>query len=209
MKRILKETQRLGDTQRTHYNLNMLKFLDRMGFARLHSMEDILNLSPDAFEYFSKFLLEKNGYESVRVSRKRGPYHADGGVDIEASKDKLRVYGQCKKWKNSQRGGFMPIEQVRALGGSMSRDGVTEGVFISTLPFGKEATNDAKKLHIELIGPERIQSIMQSVNPTFGKKRFSILKCWLFIPQDIKKALEPLVWLALLLLIAFIYRLFL
>src|SRR3989344_6419376 len=152
----------------------MIRFLDKVGFAQLSSMNEIFDLTPTAFEYFSKYLLENEEYSNVRVRKKTGRYHADGGVDLEATRDGNIVYVQCKKWRGSFRGGFMPIDNIRALNGCMSRDGVSEGVFISTLPFGKQAKSEAKQMHIRLVGPNDIQSIMGRLNVSSSRKDFMI-----------------------------------
>ncbi|MDO8468509.1 MAG: restriction endonuclease [Candidatus Peribacter sp.] len=183
----------------------MLRFLDHLGFASLSSMEDILQLSPRAFEYFTKYLLEREGYSRVRVTSKKGSHNADGGVDVIAYRDGNPVYVQCKKWRKSQRGNFMPIEQVRALRAPMDIQHVSAGIFVSTLPFGITATNEARQLNIDLWGPERIQEAMKKINPRFGKQRFNIWRLWLSIPREIKRAFEPFLWLAILYLVAQIY----
>ena len=181
----------------------MITYLDRLGFSRLASMEDVRSLTPRVFEYFTKFLMERAGYANVRVTPKRGRYHADGGVDLEATQEGRTVCVQCKRWLKSQRGGFMPIEQVRALVAPMKIRGVTEGLFVSTLPFGKTATEEASKLNITLWGPEEISRLMGGINPRWGSGgRRSLWRWWLALPREWKRAFEPLVWLVLLLLFA-------
>ena len=186
----------------------MIAFLDRLGFSRLASMQDVRSFTPTAFEYFTKFLMERTGYAQVRVTRKRGRYHADGGVDVTATREGHVVYVQCKRWLTSKQGGFMPIEQVRALGGVMKRDGVTEGLFVSTLPFGVTARAEASALHITLWGPEEISRMMERISTAWGNgRRWSLWHGWLAVPREWKRAFEPLVWLLVLLLVAGLMRL--
>jgi hypothetical protein len=181
----------------------MIAFLDRLGFSRLSSMQDVLSLTPTAFEYFTKFLMEQAGYADVRVTRKRGRYRADGGVDVKATREGRSVYVQCKRWLTSRRGGFMPIEEVRALGGVMKMNGVNEGLFVSTLPFGMTAAEEAARLNIALWGPDEISRLMQGINAGWGTRRGrSLWRWWVAVPRAWKRALEPLVWLLLLLLFA-------
>lgn len=137
----------------------MITYIDKQQFGLMQSLSDVLNLSPKAFEYFSKFLLEELGYTNVQVSKKHGSHGADGGIDIFARKDEERVLGQCKKW-NKGRAGYMPVEQVRALGGSMREHDAEEGVFISTLPFSETTRKYAERVNIFLIGPDEISKVL-------------------------------------------------
>lgn len=129
-------------------------------------MNEVRHLSPKAFEYFSKYLLKEMGYSDVLVSPKHGTFYADGGVDIYAKHNGNLVVGQCKKWTKG-RAGHMPIEHVRALGGSMREKNASEGVFISTLPYGKRAKIYAVSVGMVLIGPHEIAEVMRKVNPKF------------------------------------------
>jgi restriction system protein len=63
---------------------------------------------------------------------------ADGGVDIHLYKDNARTPGiivQCKAW-NTYKVGVKPI---RELYGVMAREGVSEGIFVTTGQFTTEA----------------------------------------------------------------------
>ena len=137
----------------------MREYLDKEGFKRIRSMDEVKDLTCKTFEYFSKWLLSEFGYEKVWVSKKKGKYQSDGGVDIKAEQNGFCVVGQCKNLERG-RGGYMPIEHVRALGGSMKERNVNNGVFVSTLPFGKAAKECAKKLNIRLIGPSEIMRVL-------------------------------------------------
>jgi len=185
----------------------MIAFLDRIGFSRLSSLDDVRSLTPRVFEYFTKFLMERSGYADVRVTRKRGRYHADGGIDLTATRSGRPVCVQCKRWLTSKRGGYMPIDQVRALGGVMKRCGAREGLFVSTLPFGKTATAEARELNITLWGPDEISRRMERINRRWGSgRRWTPWRLWLDIPREWKRAFEPLAWLLLLLAFAGLTR---
>jgi len=181
----------------------MIRFLDRLGFSRLASLDEVRSLTPTAFEHFTKFLMEREGYATVGVSRKRGRYHADGGVDLTAAREGHAVYVQCKRWLVSKRGGYMPIDQVRALGGVMKRDGVAEGLFVSKLPFGHASTVEASALNITLWGPEEISRLMRQINVRWGNgRRWSLLRLWLAVPREWTQTSEPLLWLLILFVLA-------
>lgn len=102
----------------------------------------------------------------------------------------------------------MPVDQVRALGGVMKRDGVTEGLFVSTLPFGHASTPEASALNITLWGPEEISRLMGRINERWGSRRRRSLLClWLAVPRGWKQTSEPLLWLLLLFVLAALTRL--
>jgi restriction endonuclease Mrr len=141
----------------------VITYIDKQQFGLMQSLDDVFSLSPKAFEYFSKFLLEGLGYTNVQVSKKHGDHGADGGIDIFAKQDEERVLGQCKKWTKG-RAGYMPVEQVRALGGSMKEHDADKGVFISTLPFSETTRRYAERVNICLIGPYEIEQVITRNN---------------------------------------------
>ncbi len=168
-------------------------------------MEEVRHLSPSAFEYFSKYLLKEFGYSDVQVSPKYGTFHADGGIDLYARHNGNFVVGQCKSWTKG-RAGYMPIEQVRALGGSMKEKHAPEGVFVSTLPFGKQSRIYAMSVGMTLIGPSEIAATMRRVNPAF-KARSSFFRWFieaLELRQLFRKEIMPRVYALIVLVILLI-----
>ena len=140
----------------------MITYKDGQFVRVFHTIEEVKILTPDAFEYFSKYLLELLGYEKVKVSEKHGAFNADGGIDLFAIHNDKNVVGQCKHWnEGTGRYGYMPIEQIRALGGAMLKENAKEGVFISTLPFSKASKEFAASVNIRLIGPIEINEIIR------------------------------------------------
>ncbi len=158
-------------------------------------MEEVHRLTPTEFEYFSKHLLTELGYSEVLVSPKFGTFHADGGVDIYAKHNGHFVVGQCKHWAKG-RAGYMPIEQVRALGGSMKEKNASEGVFISTLPYGRHTRIYAMNVGMTLIGPYEIASVMKKVNPLFKARSsfFHRLIAILGLRQLLRQEILPRVY---------------
>jgi len=139
----------------------MITYVDRQFVQTFHSREEVQDLSPKAFEYFSKYLLETMGYSHVQVSPKHGAFNADGGIDLYAQRNGNLVVGQCKHYsERSGRGGYMKFEYVQALGGAMLKEGAQEGVFVSTLPFSKTSRDYAASVNMRLIGPEEINDVM-------------------------------------------------
>jgi restriction endonuclease Mrr len=149
----------------------MITFVDYRKFKRFSSMNEVMEIEPYAFEYFSLCLLGVLGYTDGEVTKKFGRFHADDGVDITAKRNGCTVIAQCKRWqKYSGRFGRMPIEQVRALRASMVDKGADEAVFVSTLPFGEMAKRYAEGVNMRLIGPQEITNVLSLVNPAFGKQ---------------------------------------
>jgi HJR/Mrr/RecB family endonuclease len=135
----------------------------RQDIQKLSSYEDITKLHPKDFEWFSKFLLEDLGYNSVFVTE----YRADHGIDLKAKYDGEGVLGQCKRWNKGYKG-VLPVKELRELGGCMLRDGFKNGVFITTLPFDVTDKREAKKMNIELIGKNEICKYLRSKNSNFA-----------------------------------------
>lgn len=147
----------------------MKTYINQDDFRNMRSMGEIRELSPQAFEYFSKFLLQEMGYENVEVSPKEGSHHADNGVDIYARHNGNFVVGQCKRWYRGI-SGYMPITEIRALGGTMNQFKAQEGVFISPLRYGKRARIFATSININLIGSDEIARVMRTMNPKFKNR---------------------------------------
>ena len=102
----------------------------------------------------------------------------------------------------------MPIDQVRALGGSMRVSGAAEGLFVSTLSYGETAKQEASKLNITLWGPKEISRIMERVSTRWGNnRRWSLWRWWLTLSPEWKQVFAPLGWLLLLLLFAAVAKL--
>lgn len=140
----------------------MITYVDRSLLGTFRSFAQVEELTGDAFEYFSALILEDMGYESVRVSPKRGDFRADGGIDLFAEHNGKLVVGQCKRHSSkSGRYGYMKFEYVQALGGAMLRAKAEEGVFVSTLPFSKTSKEYAEAVNIVLIGPDEINEFVE------------------------------------------------
>lgn len=142
-------------------------------------MADIYDLSPEDFEWFSKFFLENTGYENVQVTQKHGELQGDGGVDLHCQYQGKNVHVQCKKWRYGFKG-HMKIGPVRELGGCMLRDNIPLGVFIGTLGYDAYTKRDAERMRIRLIDGQEIAKLMQTWNPKFNpsKKRSFLQRMW-------------------------------
>lgn len=144
--------------------------LTKHHFDGLQSMDEVLDISPMDFEYFSKFFLESLGYQNVFVTHKYGMRGADGGVDLECKLNEQKYYVQCKRWRFGFEGN-MKVAPVRELGGCMWRDRVEQGIFISTLDYDSGTRSEADKMRINLIGRQEIADQMRRLNPKFTLRR--------------------------------------
>lgn len=125
-------------------------------FTQITSITEITSMHPERFEYFCKFILEHMEYEGVLVTK----YYGDGGVDIRGWKDGHPFIGQCKRITKGFHG-FVPIKEIRALGGCMLRDEVSHGIFMATLPFNALDQKEALEMNIELIGLDEICRLIE------------------------------------------------
>ena len=141
-------------------------------FAKLRSLAAIERISPRDFEWFTKFFLESMGCSNVLVTKKHGPHHADGGIDVTCKRNGQECIVQCKKWRFGFGGlhGPMPVRVVRELGGCMLRDGVRHGILVSTLTYDHLTQSEAQKMNIELIGLPDIFAVMREHNPKFSER---------------------------------------
>ena len=131
-------------------------------FTQITSIAEITSMHPERFEYFCKFILEHMDYEGVLVTK----YYGDGGVDIRGWKDGHPFIGQCKRITKGFHG-YVPIKEIRALGGCMLRDKILHGIFMATLPFSTLDQKEAEKMKIKLIGLEEIYEVMKRINLNF------------------------------------------
>lgn len=153
----------------------MISYVDRQFVRAFHTMDEVQDLSPQAFEYFSKYMLEELGYTRVQVSPKHGEFNADGGIDIYAQHNGNSVVGQCKKYtERSGRAGYMKFEYVQALGGAMLKTKAQEGVFVSTLPFSKTSKQYALSVNMRLIGPDELNAFMAQYPEAVKHNQFGL-----------------------------------
>lgn len=98
----------------------------------------LLSMSPDAFERLCRRLLRESGFIEVEVTGRSG----DGGIDGHGI---LRMGGlisfpvvfQCKLYRKN-----VPAEEVRAFRGALARQGVTNGLLITTSNFTRQAKEE-------------------------------------------------------------------
>ena len=122
-------------------------------------MESVRRIQPDRFEYLVVRLLEKMGYGEGKVVGRSG----DGGIDGIINQDQLgleKVYIQAKRWQNQ-----VGAPEIYSFAGSLSAQGASKGVFITTSYFGQNARQIASKISagnqlIRLIDGEELAQLM-------------------------------------------------
>jgi restriction system protein len=121
-------------------------------------IDALKQMTPEAFEDFSRDLLEAYGLEAVEVTSKG----ADGGIDgyakLPAGLTTLNVSFQCKRWKGSV--GSPEIDRFR---GAMDGKNLHQGIILTTSYFTKEAKKVAARENakpIILLGGREIVQLM-------------------------------------------------
>lgn len=85
---------------------NAIKFNN--AFSNINNVSDIDFMDGHSFEYFCAYILEKNGFSDVSVTKGSG----DQGVDVLASKSGIRYAIQCKNYASPLSN--TPIQEVYA-----------------------------------------------------------------------------------------------
>lgn len=116
-------------------------------------LKKLQGMHPNTFEDYIADLYSRLGYATELVG---GSY--DGGVDVIATKNKIKHYIQCKKFITSKVG----VGQIRDFYGAMAgklSDG--KGIFITTNIFTTEAENFAEDKPIELIDGDELLKLIK------------------------------------------------
>lgn len=96
----------------------------------------VYTIPPRCFEELFAHILEKQGYEKVRLT----PETRDGGYDIEAFKAGLspeRLLVECKRYSPERK---IPVSTLRALYGVLEGEGATRAVLATTSFFSPDST---------------------------------------------------------------------
>lgn len=115
----------LSDLRQLH-DIYVANFRNRL-------LDQIGKLHPEAFEHFSKKLLQAYGFDDIQVTS----YSQDGGVDghgrLRVGLASLNVAFQCKRWKRN----VSRPEIDRFRGAIQGR--YEQGIFLTTAQFTKKA----------------------------------------------------------------------
>lgn len=124
-----------------------------LGKKKIH---DLQYLTPNQFENYIEELFRSLGYKTKTVGGR-----GDGGIDVEAEKDGIVHYIQCKKFITRQ----VPVGAVRDFYGAIADkiDG-GKGYFITTNVFTLDAEKFAEGKPIELVDRFKLMEYVKLAN---------------------------------------------
>lgn len=122
----------------------------------LDSRPDLLAMNPYEFERLIQRLVEAMGFKAWRTQSSR-----DDGIDAVAINESPLVGGLCviqaKRYKDT-----IPVEAVRALGGTMQEKRATTGIVVATSSFGKASYDFATSFgRIQLIDGRNLKALLR------------------------------------------------
>lgn len=120
-------------------------------------LNQILQMSPKAFELLVVKLLEAMGYGDGTITA----YTNDDGIDGVINEDKLgldKIFLQAKRWKTDETVG---APEVQKFIGAIISHGGTKGVFVTTSKFSKKAYElSTASIKFILIDGQRLANLM-------------------------------------------------
>lgn len=124
-------------------------------------LNQILLMSPKAFELLVVKLLEAMGYGDGTITQ----YTNDDGIDGVINEDKLgldKIFLQAKRWKADETVG---APEVQKFIGAIISHGGTKGVFVTTSKFSKKANElSTASIKFILIDGQRLANLMIQYN---------------------------------------------
>lgn len=125
-------------------------------FLGKKKIQDLQYLTPTQFEHYVEELFRSLGYKTRTVGGR-----GDGGIDVEAEKDGIVCYIQCKKFIARQ----VPVGAVRDFYGAIADkiDG-GKGYFITTNVFTLDAEKFAQGKPLELIDRFKLMEYVKLAN---------------------------------------------
>lgn len=137
-------------------------------------LNEVIKLSPAAFEQMVIDLLSKMGYGAFENAGRTTSLTVDEGIDGIIMEDKLGfslIYIQAKRWDLSS---TVSRPDIQSFIGAITGKG-GKGLFVTTAKFSKQASDYAKQQHVILIDGEKLAKLMIEYN--FGvtvKKIFEV-----------------------------------
>lgn len=125
-------------------------------FLGKKKVQELQELTPSQFENYIEELFRSLGYKTKTVGGR-----SDGGVDVEAEKDGVVHYIQCKKFITSK----VSVGAVRDFYGAIAdRVDGGKGYFITTNIFTLGAEKFASDKPIELVDKFKLMEYMKMAN---------------------------------------------
>ena len=126
----------------------------------LTKVSELVSIDPFKFEHICAAILEKQGFNNIRVTQKTN----DKGVDIVATKFGQKYVVQCKRYKNT-----VGSPEMQTFVGAMKNSGAERGLFMTTGTFTREAELMAMANSIELIDRTRLSTLLNLVDDGRGE----------------------------------------
>lgn len=123
-------------------------------------LPDIRRMSWEQLEDLTSEVYQHEGYTVVELGQ-RGP---DAGVDLVLEKNGARTYVQCK-----QHQGWLDVRWVREFYGVMASEKTKRGVIVCTGGFSPAAQEFAKRVDIQLVGGQELESKVRDVLMASGE----------------------------------------
>lgn len=126
-------------------------------------MEEVMRISPKAFEQMVLDLMAKMGYGTFENAGRTTAATGDEGIDGIIMEDKLGfdlIYIQAKKWGKDH---VVGRPEVQAFVGAIAGKG-GQGLFVTTSSFSRQAKEYAEKQHIILMDGEKLTNYMIEYN---------------------------------------------
>jgi len=125
-------------------------------------LDQVMKLSPSAFEKLTQRILRESGFVEVTVTGKSGDGGIDGkGIIKVGELISLPIIFQCKRYKNT-----VPSKEIRDFRGAMSGR-AEKGLFITTGTFTRdakaEATRDGVAI-IDLVDGDQLTQLLKNLN---------------------------------------------
>ncbi|UNM97341.1 restriction endonuclease [Ignatzschineria rhizosphaerae] len=137
--------------------------------ADQYQLEDIDQMSGEAFEHYIANLISFYDFKKIRVSS----YSNDKGLDIYAEQDKLRYGFQCKRW-----GKNVTLSAVQEIYTAKDLYELDKIIVITNSGFTKAAIDAAIKLDVILIDRKRLGEMIRNIQPAKMRNK----------PQEVAKA---------------------
>jgi len=105
---------------------------------------DLRHLTAQEFEWLVGEMFRREGWQVRETGSQDGP---DGNIDLELSRGKTRRLVQCKRWTSAHVG----VEHIRTFAGTLHRERLRDGVFVTFSRFTEQAVQEARPAGIELV----------------------------------------------------------
>jgi restriction endonuclease Mrr len=130
---------------------------------RVQTLDQMLALTPAAFERAVGTLLRDIGYTEVKNIGRSG----DQGIDLLCRDRNGRQCGvQCKRYAL---GRHIGSPELRRFLGSLVYRKLERGIYVTTSSFSKAAAEVARQSNIELVDGERLTSLLLEQQKVLGK----------------------------------------